>query len=63
MNFDHSDNQSEVIKTIQELYDNWEDSEEAWYLLMKRYFLTCARAIPKLLPQEESRKGIEVTEQ
>jgi hypothetical protein len=52
----------EAIAMLNQLLEKWEDSEEAWDHLMKRYLFACGHAIWKLLLQEESRKGIEVAE-
>lgn len=54
---------NEVIEKLDKLHDDWQEGEEAWRIFLQRYFLACARAIWKLLPDEMSRRGIEVTEQ
>ncbi|MEW6126851.1 MAG: hypothetical protein AB1757_07410 [Acidobacteriota bacterium] len=48
-----------MLKTLRV---NWRGSEAQLERKLHRYYLACCRAIWRLLPQEESRRGIEVAE-
>jgi hypothetical protein len=53
---------NEVPRLIAELRQTWQGSEAELERQLHRYYLACCRAIWRLLPQEDSRRGIEVAE-
>jgi hypothetical protein len=53
---------NDVPKMLDTIIANWTGSEAELELKLKRYYLLCCRAIWKLLPQEDSRTGIEIAE-
>src|SRR5262245_58788100 len=54
--------QNKVPEILERLRTNWQGDESELQRKLHAYYLSCARAIWRLLPQEESRIGIEVGE-
>ena len=62
MDIDQPYHENEAIEILTKKYSSWIGSSREWMYFLWRYFLACAKAIWRLLPEEESRHGVEIAE-
>jgi len=62
MNNEWIDDSLSVPEKLLEVQARWGGTDEELNQFLHRYFVACCRAIWPLLPQEDSRRGVEVAE-